>query len=331
MSRVVAAGLLAGVIAYAVFGGADFGAGFWDLTAGGAERGRRPRALIDHSLGPVWEANHTWLIYCLVVLWTAFPGPFAAIMSTLYLPLGIAVLGIVLRGSGFAFRKVVVRTAQQRVNGAAFALSSVITPFFLGTVIGGIASGRVPSDGNGDAIRSWVNPSSLVTGVLAVAICAYLAAVFLSADAARLADPELLTWCTRRAHVAAYVTGAAAAIDLVVAHNDAPRLFDRLTGVALPATIVSVACGVIALMMMRCGRHFVVRGFGAVAVAALVAGWGIAQYPYLLGDHATIAESASPDASLTVLIVVFGAASLFVAPSMVLLYLLQQRDRLGSA
>lgn len=331
MSNVVAAGLLAGLIAYAVFGGADFGAGFWDLTAGGADRGRRPRALIDHSLGPVWEANHTWLIYCLVVFWTAFPRPFAAVMSTLYLPLGIAVLGIVLRGSGFAFRKVVVRTDHQRVNGAVFALSSVITPFFFGTVIGGIASGRVPSGGNGDAIRSWVNPSSLVTGLLAVAICAYLAAVFLSADAARLADPELLTWCTRRAYLAAYVTGALAVADLLVARTDAHRLFDRLTGVALPATIVSVACGVLALVLMRRGMHVVVRTFGAVAVAALVMGWGIAQYPYLLGDHAGIAASASPDASLTVLVVVFGAASLLVAPSMVLLYLLQQRDRLGNA
>jgi cytochrome d ubiquinol oxidase subunit II len=330
MSDVVAAGLLAGLIAYAVFGGADFGAGFWDLTAGGAERGRAPRALIDHSLGPVWEANHTWLIYCLVIFWTAFPKPFAAVMSTLYLPLGIAVLGIVLRGSGFAFRKVVVRTQDQRVNGAAFALSSVITPFFFGTVIGGIASGRVPSNGNGDAIRSWVNASSLVTGVLAVAVCAYLAAVFLSADAARLGESDLLAWSARRAYISAYVTGVVAAIDLAVAHSDAPRLFDRLTGVAVPATVVSVLSGVMALILMRRGRHLVVRGLAAVAVAALVAGWGIAQYPYLLGDHATIAASASPDASLTVLLVVFGVAAVVVAPAMVLLYLLQQRDRLGS-
>src|SRR5581483_8914932 len=110
MTDVVSAALLVGVVAYAVFGGADFGAGFWDLTAGGAERGRRPRALIDRSLGPVWEANHTWLIYCLVVLWTAFPTGFAAIMTTLYVPLGLAALGIVLRGSGFAFRKAVAST-----------------------------------------------------------------------------------------------------------------------------------------------------------------------------------------------------------------------------
>src|SRR4051812_4944997 len=164
MDVVVAVILLVALMAYAVFGGADFGAGFWDLTAGGARRGRPPRALIDHALGPVWEANHTWLIYCLVVLWTAFPSSFAAIMTTLYIPLGLAALGIVLRGSGFAFRKAVVRTEQQRVNGVAFALSSVLTPFFFGAVVGALASGRVPAAGHGDSIRSWVNPSSLVTG-----------------------------------------------------------------------------------------------------------------------------------------------------------------------
>src|SRR5205807_4698936 len=141
-----------------VFGGAGFGAGFWDLAAGGAERGRPPRALVDQSIGPVWEANHVWLIFCLVVLWTAFPTAFSAIMTTLYVPLGLAALGIVLRGSGFAFRKFVLRTAEQRVTGVAFAASSVITPFFFGTVAGGIASGRVPSGGHGDALTSCVNP-----------------------------------------------------------------------------------------------------------------------------------------------------------------------------
>src|SRR5690348_16074171 len=129
ISTVAAVALFIGVIAYAVLGGADFGAGFWDLTAGGAERGRRPRHLVDLALAPVWEANHVWLIFCLVMLWSAFPTAFAAITTTLYIPLGLAALGIVVRGSGFAFRKVVVRTAHQRAAGAAFAASSVITPF----------------------------------------------------------------------------------------------------------------------------------------------------------------------------------------------------------
>src|SRR5919205_2663554 len=159
MSTLTAAVLFVGVVAYAVLGGADFGAGFWDLTAGGADRGRRPRHLVDEALAPVWEANHVWLIFCLVMLWTAFPRAFAAITTTLYVPLGLAALGIVVRGSGFAFRKVFVRTEQQRVVGAAFAVSSVLTPFFLGTVAGGIASGRVPAAGHGDGVTSWLNPT----------------------------------------------------------------------------------------------------------------------------------------------------------------------------
>src|SRR5215212_10617307 len=134
MDVVAAAVLFAGVVAYAVLGGADYGAGFWDLTAGGARRGRLPRHLIDQTLAPVWEANHVWLIFCLVMLWTGFPRAFAAIMTTLYVPLGLAALGIVVRGSGFAFRKVVVRVEQQRVTGAAFAISSVLVPFFLGAI-----------------------------------------------------------------------------------------------------------------------------------------------------------------------------------------------------
>src|SRR5690348_6763506 len=181
-------------MAYAMFGGADFGAGFWDLTAGGAERGRRPRGLIDRSIGPVWEANHVWLIFCLVVLWTAFPGAFAAIMTTLYVPLGLAALGIVLRGSGFAFRKVSVRTADQRVNGVLFAVSSVVTPFFFGAVAGGIASGRVPTSGGGDALSSWWNPTSVLGGAMAVVVCAYLAAVFLAAEARSSEERRGGTW-----------------------------------------------------------------------------------------------------------------------------------------
>src|SRR6201989_3014741 len=126
MTIAVGITLLAAIVCYGVFGGADFATGLWDLTAGGAKRGARPRALIDHAIGPVWEANHTWLIFCLVLLWSGFPSAFTAITTTLYIPLGIAVFGIVLRGSGFAFRKVSLRTNEQRLNGSAFAASSII-------------------------------------------------------------------------------------------------------------------------------------------------------------------------------------------------------------
>src|SRR6185295_7975194 len=176
MSDVVAVILMVGIVAYAVFGGADFGAGFWDLVAGGTERGERPRALIDHSIGPVWEANHVWLIFCLVVLWTAFSEAFASITLTLFVPLTLAAFGIVLRGASFAFRKAVLRTRDRRNFGAAFALSSVLVPFCMGAVAGAIASGRVPSGGKaGDPWTSWINPTSILGGIMAVAAAAYLA------------------------------------------------------------------------------------------------------------------------------------------------------------
>src|SRR6476659_8126169 len=189
-----------GVTAYALFGGADFGAGFWDLTAGGAERGRTPRSVITHSIGPVWEANHVWLIFSLVILWTAFSEAFASITLTLFVPLSIAALGIVLRGSSFAFRKAVFRTRDQRNFGAAFALSSVFVPYCLGAVAGAIASGRVPAGGEaGDPWDSWINATSILGGVLAVVTVAYLAAVYLTWDARRFDDDEMVEYFRRRA------------------------------------------------------------------------------------------------------------------------------------
>ena len=144
LADVVAIILFVGVIAYAVLGGADFGSGVWDLTAGDAEKGGRLRRVIDHAIGPVWEANHVWLIFVLVVLWTGFPDAFAALMRTLAIPFWLAGLGIVLRGAGFAFRKFAPDLRFARASGIVFAASSLITPFFLGAIAGAVASGRVP-------------------------------------------------------------------------------------------------------------------------------------------------------------------------------------------
>jgi cytochrome d ubiquinol oxidase subunit II len=331
VTNVVAVILFAGIVLYAVFGGADFGAGFWDLTAGGAERGRPRRGLIDRSIGPVWEANHVWLIFCLVVLWTAFPGAFAAIMSTLYIPLGLAALGIVLRGAGFAFRKVSVRTAEQRVNGALFAASSVVTPFFFGTVAGAIASGRVPSAGEGDALTSWWNPTSVLGGALAVVVCAYLAAMFLTAEARARGAADLESWFRQRAFVSAGAAGTLAFGGIFVLRADSPRLFDHLLGPGLPFVAVSALAGVASLVLVRRAATRAVRVLAVIAVAAVIAGWGVAQYPYLLGTHLRIATAAAPSATLWSVVVVFGAAAVLCVPSLVLLYVLQQRGALESA
>ena len=189
----VAVVLWVGATMYAVFGGADFGAGFWSLVAGGGERGRRARELIDWAIGPVWEANHVWLIFVLVVLWTGFSSAFAAIFSTLFIPLSLAALGIVLRGSGFAFHKTARRTGGRDLAERLFGLSSLLTPFFMGTVVGAIASERVPpGNAAGDPVTSWLNPASLVIGALFVATSAYVSAVFLLSDARRARVPDLV-------------------------------------------------------------------------------------------------------------------------------------------
>ena len=210
MSTAAAVVLFVGVMAYAVFGGADFGAGFWDLIAGGAERGARPREVIDHAIGPVWEANHVWLIFIFVVLWTCFPEAYASITLTLFVPLTIAALGIVLRGSGFAFRKAVY--AHELDSGTSARRSpsrrcSCRTAWARWS--GAIASGRVPAGGvAGDPWNSWVNPTSILGGVLAVVMAAYLAAVYLVWDARRLADDDMVEYFRRRAVVAAVVAGS---------------------------------------------------------------------------------------------------------------------------
>ncbi|MET7969476.1 cytochrome d ubiquinol oxidase subunit II [Micromonospora sp. NPDC005305] len=330
MSTFAAVVLFIGVTAYAVLGGADYGAGFWDLTAGGARRGRNSRHLIDQTLAPVWEANHVWLIFCLVMLWTGFPSAFAAIMTTLYIPLGLAALGIVVRGSGFAFRKVVVKTDQQRATGAAFAASSVITPFFLGTVAGGIASGRVPADGHGDPVTSWVNPTSLLGGVLAVGVCAFVAAVFLTAEARTRADARLEVWFRRRAQASAVATGAVALAGIAILHADAGRLFDGLTGRGLPLVLVSAACGLASLTLLHRAVPRLLQALAVGAAGTVVAGWGVAQYPYLLGTHLRLDEAAAPDATLASLTLVAAAALLLVVPAMALLFVLHQRGRLDT-
>ncbi|MEW2487291.1 cytochrome d ubiquinol oxidase subunit II [Streptomyces sp. NPDC048411] len=330
MSNAVALIMFVGVIAYALFGGADFGAGFWDLTAGQADRGRQPRHLIDVSIGPVWEANHTWLIYCLVILWTGFPTAFTAITSTLYLPLAFAALGIVLRGSGFAFRKVSLRTAEQRVYGVIFAVSSVLTPYCFGSVAGAIASGRVPSQGNGNAVSSWINPTSVLGGVLAVLVCAYLAAVYLTEAARKQRSARLETYFRRRALVVAAVTGAVSLAGVLVLRSDSPRLFHQLSHRGLPLMIVAALSGVAGLLLLGAGRSRGLRGTAAVAVAAVVAGWGVAQYPYLLGTHVSIADAAAPDSTLWVLVGVACAAVVLIVPSLALLFSMYERGRLST-
>jgi cytochrome bd ubiquinol oxidase subunit II len=323
----VAAVLWVGVTLYAVFGGADFGAGFWALLAGSGERGKRPRELIAWAIGPVWEANHVWLIFVLVVLWTAFSSAFGSIMSTLFIPLSLAALGIVLRGSGFAFHRVVGGRTERRLWEAAFAISSVLTPFFMGTVVGAIASGRVPiGNAKGDVVTSWLNPASLLIGALFVATGAYLAAVFLVSDARRFGDPDLERSFANRALGAALGAGAVALAGIFVLRADARYVYDGLTSEGLPLVLLSAVCGLGALALLWRGARRGVRPLAVGAVVAVIWGWGVAQYPYLLPEKLKIADGAGASGTLTAVLVVFGAAVVLVLPAIGLLFTLGQRS-----
>ena len=325
----VAAILWLGVTVYAVLGGADFGAGLWDLLAGDAERGEAPRGLIDASIGPVWEANHTWLIFDIVILWSAFPVAFASLMSTLFIPITLAAFGIILRGAGFAFRAYTRRLAGKRAFGATFALSSVITPFFLGTALGAIASGRVPA-GNaaGDPWTSWLNPTSILVGILAVASGAYVAAVFLVAAARRRGDPELERYFRRRAVGIGIVAGGLAVVGIAVLRLDAPDLYAGLTGRALWLVAISVVLGSVGLVALARNATRGIRAIAAGAVAAIVWGWGVAQLPAILPGSLTIDAAAAPAGTLDALLVIAVAAAVTIGPSLALLFVLDGRSRL---
>lgn len=322
----VAAALFVGVIAYAVLGGADFGSGFYDLLAGGSRRGAELRTLVDHSIGPVWEANHVWLIYVLVVWWTGFPESFAAAMSTLVLPLLFALLGIVLRGASFAFRKYSATLGQARFFGVVFATSSIITPFFFGTIAGAIASGRVPLEGTGDRWGAWINPTSLFGGLIAVGTCAFLAGTFLVADAERGGHPRLADSLRRRALGVGAITGALVFAALVPIQNDAPTLAAGLEGRAAPLVVLAGLGGVATMALLWRRRYALARLTAVAAVAAVVSGWGVGQYPWLLVDQVSIADAAGATATLQGLLVAVGLAIVVVLPPLVYLFRLTQTE-----
>jgi cytochrome d ubiquinol oxidase subunit II len=329
----VAAILIVVIAAYALFGGADFGGGIWDLLAGGTERGMSPRELIDESITPVWEANHVWLVFVLVLLWTAFPLAFAAVMTALFVPLSLSLLGIVLRGVGFAFRHTAQRLRAQQFTGAIFATSSLITPFFLGTVIGAVATGQVPVHPAGNVLAAWTSPTAILTGFLFVAACAYVSAVFLVLEARQRAHQDLVRYFSLRATAAGVLTGALAGGTFAELSVSAPHVFARLTGIALPLVAISVAAGitVLGLLWLRWYHAVVLRATAAIAVATVVWGWGLAQYPYLLPTSLSLAAGSAPTGSLVALFVVAGLAVLLVAPGFTLLYVLQQRRVLTDA
>jgi cytochrome bd ubiquinol oxidase subunit II len=322
--------VILGMSAYFVLGGADFGAGFWDLTAGGARRGARVRGLIKFAMSPVWEANHVWLIFVLVIFWTAFPVAFGSVASTLYVPLFAAAVGIIFRGAAFVLRGEAATIAEARALGAVFALSSVLVPFFLGAAVGGIASGRVPvGNASGDALTSWWNSTSVLVGVLTVATSAHIAAVFLAADSVRAGQPDMVRAFRVRALGSGVAAGALAIAGLLVVREDARSLYDGLTsGAGLALVIASALAGLATLALEWRSRFELARYTAAVAVGCIVAGWAAAQQPDLLPGHLTLEQAAASNATLVVLLISVAAGMLVLVPSLRYLFRLVLRGEL---
>jgi len=321
--------ILVGIAAYIVFAGADFGAGLWYLLAGPGPRGRPVRDFTYHAMAPVWEANHVWLIFVLVVAWTAYPTAFGSIASTLAVALFVAAVGIILRGTAYALRSGAPPDRDKEgFIGFVFGASSVLTPFALGAAIGGIASGRVPvGNAAGDLATSWLNPTSIMVGVLAVATSGYLAAVYLAGDATRAGEHELAREFQRRALIMGLLSGALAVIGLVVLRSDARALFDDLTsGAGIVAVVASAIAGVVTLALVRAGRYEPARLSAAAAVGAIVAGWGIAQSPDIL-PGLSVRAAAAGHSTLVALLVSIAAGLVVLVPSLVLLFGLVLRGR----
>jgi cytochrome d ubiquinol oxidase subunit II len=325
--------ILAGIAAYTVLAGADFGAGLWTLLA---SRGRAGRAAARdharHAMGPVWEANHVWLIFVLVVCWTAYPVAFGSITSTLAVPLFIAAIGIILRGASYALRGQLDDARGHRGIENLFALSSVLTPFALGTVVGAIASGRVPvGNAAGDLITSWLNPTSVFIGALAVATGAHLAAVYLAADAHRMGERALQHDFRARALTSGVCAGVLALAGLFVVRYDAPSLFNGLTSNGGAAMIgVSAAAGLLTLFLVWRNHFGLARTSAALAVAAIVAGWALAQKPQFL-PGLTVDQAAADRTTLLAVIITVAGGAIVLVPSLVLLFRLFLRGRLDPA
>ena len=314
--------VMAGLAAYAVLAGADFGAGFWDLTAGGAARGGRVRGMVQRSMSPVWEANHVWLIFVIVVMWTAFPTAFGSIFSTLYIPLFVAIGGIILRGSAFALRGQAATINEARALGAVFAASSLLVPFALGATLGGVASGRVPvGNATGDPWSSWLNPTSLTIGVLGVITGAHLAATYMAGDSVRAGLPDLQEAFRRRALASGVLAGIVAIGALPVLSSDAPDLFSGLDhGGGLVCVIASVVAGAATLVLLALRRFGAARVTAAAAVVAVVVGWALAQDPYLLPGELTLDQAAADHTVLVAMLISLGAGALILVPSLAYLY-----------
>lgn len=312
--------MLATLVVYAVLAGADFGAGVWDLLSRGPRRAGQRRAIED-AIGPVWEANHVWLIFLIVLLFTSFPPVYAAASTALFWPLHLMLIGIVLRGAAFVFRSYgSVTYGAQAAWGHVFGGASAITPLLMGMCLGAVSTGNIRVvDGSvtPESLRAWMAPFPIATGVLAVLLCAYLAAVYLAWET----RGDLQQDFQRRALATWFAAGAVSVGTLLVARREAPHLWAGL--ITMPAVALLTA-GVLlapasayALWRKRFGAA---RMFGAAQVAVVLSGWGAAQWPHLVYPDLTVANSSAPASTLSLTAGVLPVGVLLLVPSLWFLF-----------
>jgi cytochrome d ubiquinol oxidase subunit II len=274
-------------------------------------------------MGPVWEANHVWLIFMITGLFTAFPPVFVRLSVGLYLPFSIVLLGIVLRGAAFAFRAHgAPADGSTSWWGTAFGVASAVTPFVLGACAGAVAAGDVPSGASPSwsaLVAPWTTLVALVCGALALSICAGLAAAYLAAEQ-EAEDRELAEIYRRRALWTGGVTLVLAIVALPVTHAQAPALWDGLTTRGLPLVTVAAALAGTAGVAMFTRRYRAARVAAAAQVAAILLGWAVAQAPYLLPPDLTVDGSASPPETMVALLVAYAGGAVVLLPSLLLLF-----------
>lgn len=318
--------MMLGLTLYALLGGADFGAGVWDLATS-AHASEKERNQLYHAIGPVWEANHVWLIFAMVGLFTAFPPAFAALGRALWIPLLLALVGIVFRGAGFAFRSRASASARDQNRwGAVFALASTAAPFFLGAAVGAVASGRlaVTSDGGftGDALADWISPTSIFCAFFGVGVCAHLAALYLTREVAIQGEADLTALWRRRALATGVGTGILAMAGLAILATDAPLVWTGFKSRAWPLVAASAIAGFASLVALWKRSYSAAVCGGVGAVAAVIWGLGAALYPALVPPAITIASAKAPDTVLTAMIWSIAAGMVILVPSFVWLFML---------
>ena len=325
----VAVSILASLVLYCLLGGADFGGGIWNLLCRG-RRGAAQRELIDHAIGPVWETNHIWVIVAVVVLFTGFPPAFAALSTSLFIPVTLMLAGIVLRGAGFAFHYYNLHEGGGRGRwGTLFASASLLTPLLLGIVIGSVSSGflRSPAPGYAGASWEWLSAFPLSVGVLTLAVFSYLAAVYLILETP---DAELREDFRRRALWSAGTVALLLLLVLQMARKGAPEFYQALLKSRWSTGLVflTAASGVASFAALLLRAYPIARVCAAAQTVLVLVGWGAAQHPYLIRPDITIATAASPPATLRLILVVLAAGALFLFPSIFLLFRIFKRDAL---